>query len=122
MGDDLLQFAGKALPFADAAFLPIAALMARKGHKIFACLFVLSCMITLRLQRDMIYSTGHFQGFTGWLSSDVFYRGMIVYAAFISLFMVLSYYSPGTRWSVYIAASLSIFFMAFVASTVMMAI
>ena len=109
-------------PWADLAWFPIAIAVTRKRQKIKAAVFILACVLALRLQRDVIYSTGHRNGFTNLLDSDVFYRGMCVYALFILVFLALSYYSPGSRGVIYMAAALSWFFMAFISSTVIMAI
>ncbi len=103
-------------PWLDVLWIPVALIVARKGQKIKASAFIIACMISLRLQADIIKGTGHPQGFTGFFESDIFYRGMVVYAFFILAFLGLSYISPGTRGVIYIAASLSIFFMAFISS------
>lgn len=108
------------MPWMDVLWIPLALLVARKGQKIKAVAFIGCCMLTLRLQSDLVKVTGHDRGFTGFFESDVFYRGMMVYSVFIFIFLVLSYISPRTRGVIYIAACLSIFFMAFIASSFIM--
>ncbi len=108
------------MPWLDVLWIPVALLIARKGQKIKAGAFVLVCMVSLRLQAEIIKSTGHPNGFTGFFESDIFYRGMSVYSFFILAFLGLSYISPGTRGVIYVAASLSIFFMAFISSFLIM--
>lgn len=104
----------------DAALIPLALIIARKGQKIKAAAFVVACMIALRLQAEIIIGTGHPFGFTSLMKSYVLYRGMCIYAFFVLVFLGLSYISPRTTGVIYLAASLSIFFMAFVSSFLMM--
>lgn len=106
--------------WADALWIPIAALAAHKSQKIKAVLFVLACMFALRLQADIFARSGYPTGFISLMESYVLYRGMIIYSVFIALYLILSYYSPYTRGVIYMAASLSIFFMAFFVSILMM--
>jgi hypothetical protein len=49
-------------------------------------------------------------------------RGEIVYGIFIIMFLVLVRYSPQTKGIIFFAASLSVYFMAFIASMVIMAL
>ena len=50
------------------------------------------------------------------------YRGYVVYGIFNFLYLLLSHYSPYTKGIIYLAASLSIFFMAFTVSCVVLII
>lgn len=106
----------------DLLWLPIALLVVHKGQRVEAGAFVLICILVMRLQIEILESTGFSKGFTGLLDSSVYNRGLVVYGIFIMLYLVLSYFSPRTRGAIYLAASLSIFFMAFVASTIAMVI
>ena len=110
------------LNWVDALWIPAALFIVHKKQRIKAVLFVLACMVSLRLQAEMIALTGFSTGFVGLFDGDVFHRGMIFYGVCIALYLILSYYSPRTRGVIYMAASLSIFFMAFVGSMVLMSL
>lgn len=104
----------------DVLWLPLAAFVVHKGQKLKALFFVVVCISSLRLQMEIMESTGYNAGFTGWFKMDSFHRGMIVYSIFIGIYLILSCLSPYTKGPIYLAASLSIFFMAFVASSLIM--
>lgn len=106
----------------DAIWLPVAAVVVHKGQKLKALVFIIVCMLTMRLQIEIIQSTGFKSGFTGLWNASLYHRGLIVYAVFTTLYLLLSYFSPYTRGVIYLAASISIFFMAFVASSLVMLI
>ncbi len=104
----------------DVLWIPIALFVVHKKQRVKAVLFILACMFCLRLQAEIIQSTGFKSGFTGLLESDVFHRGLIFYSICISIYLLLSYISPNTKGAIYMAASLSLFFMAFIGSMVLM--
>lgn len=104
----------------DAFWLPIAVLVVHKGQKWKAAAFVLLCMLVFRLQMEIMDSTGFQTGFTGLVKMSLYHRGLIVYGIFTLLYLILSRLSPYTKGIIYIAASLSIFFMAFFVSSIVM--
>lgn len=106
----------------DAVWLPIAGLAVHKGQRLKAVAFVLLCMLVMRLQIEIVQSTGFKTGFTGLWDASLYHRGVITYSVFIFLYLLLSYYSPYTRGVIYLAASISIFFMAFAVSSFIMVI
>jgi len=108
--------------WADALWIPAALFIVHKKQRIKAVLFILACMLSLRLQTEIIEIAGYSNGFTGLIEGSVFRRGMIFYSVCIAIYLLLSYYSPRTSGVIYMAASLSIFFMAFVGSMVLMVI
>jgi hypothetical protein len=110
------------LNWIDALWIPAALFIVHKKQRIKAVLFILACMLALRLQAEMIEMTGFKHGFTGLFEGSVFKRGQIFYSVCIAIYLILSYYSPRTRGVIYMAASLSIFFMAFVGSMVLMSL
>jgi len=110
------------LNWIDALWIPAALFIVHKKQRIKAVLFIVVCMISLRLQAEMIEMTGFDKGFTGLFDGSVFKRGQIFYSVCIAIYLILSYYSPRTRGVIYMAASLSIFFMAFVGSMVLMSL
>ncbi len=108
--------------WADSLWIPLAILTVHKGQRLKAAGFVILCMLVLRLQIEMMQSFGFANGFTGWLDWPLLYRGFAVYGFFTLIYLILSWISPFTRGAIYLAASLSIFFMAFTVSTVVLVI
>lgn len=106
--------------WADLTWLPLALLIVHKGQKIKACAFIIVCMIVMRLQIETFQSIGLSKGVTGFFDWSLIHRGYAVYGVFTLLFLILSYLSPYTRGPIYMAASLSIFFMAFTVSSIVL--
>ena len=104
----------------DAAWLPIALILVHKGQRIKACAFIGVCMMVMRLQIQIFDQMGFAKGITGFIDWPLIFRGYAVYGVFILLFIILSYFSPFTRGAIYLAASLSIFFMAFTVSSIVL--
>lgn len=106
----------------DILWIPAAFFSVHKTQRIKAVIFVGVCLFVMRLQIELINSTGYTTGFTPFMTSDVHHRALIIYSVFIMLFLILSYYSPHTKGIIYQMASLSIFFMAFITSMIIMAL
>ena len=106
----------------DVVWIPVAALVVHKGQKLKAVAFVVLCMMVMRLQIEIVESTGFRKGFTGLMDASLYHRGLIVYGVFITIYLLLSYFSPYTKGVIYLAASISIFFMAFLVSSIVMII
>lgn len=104
----------------DATWLPIALILVHRGQRIKACAFIAVCMIVMRLQIQIFDQMGFAKGITGFIDWPLIVRGYVVYGVFILLFIILSYFSPFTRGAIYLAASLSIFFMAFTVSSIVL--
>ncbi len=104
----------------DLLWIPVALAIVHKGQRLKSIFFIITCIACLRLQMGIMASTGYNFGFTGWFEMSSFRRGLIVYAIFIALFLLLSHLSPYTKGPIYLAASLSIFFMAFILSSLIM--
>ncbi len=104
----------------DLLWLPIALMVTHKGHRLLAAGFVLACMLTLRMQVELMDYTGHPYGFLGILGGDSFMRGLIAYGAIIALFLGLAHFSARTTRMVFLAAALSLYILAFAASMLLM--
>jgi hypothetical protein len=115
-----MDYAALLHDWADVIWIPIAAIAVHKGQRIKAVAFVLLCMLTMRIGVELVRGSGFDTGFFNILASDIFNRAQIVYSVFIIIFLILSHYSPNTKGAVYMAASISIYFMAFVSSMVVM--
>ncbi|MDD3019775.1 MAG: hypothetical protein PHX61_02190 [Alphaproteobacteria bacterium] len=106
----------------DVLWLLLTPLIVHKKQLWKALAFMILCMLVLRLQVEIVQSTGYSTGFTGLLDWPLMYRGFGVYGFFCALYLLLSYFSPYTRGAIYLAASLSIFFMAFTVSSIVLII
>lgn len=104
----------------DAMWIPLAALVVHKGQKWKACAFIILCMIVLRLQIEIAESMGFAKGVTGLVDWPLIVRGYVIYGFFFFLYLLLSWLSPYTRGAIYLAASLTIFFMAFTVSSIVL--
>ncbi len=118
----LAQIQAYAPHWIDLLWLPVTLFVVHTGQRLGAAAFVMICLLVLRLQVEVIESIGFNTGFTGWIDAPAKMRGMIVYSVFIMLFLVLAYFSPATKGAIFLAACLSLFFMAFAASTIIMVI
>ena len=110
------------LQWIDLIWLPLGILTVHKQHRVWSAGFFIACMLMMRLQVELIHSTGFESGFTGLVDMGVHSRGQIVYTIFYIIFIALAVYSPGTRGPIFLAAALSIFFAALFVSTVVMII
>jgi hypothetical protein len=104
----------------DLLWVPVALFMTHKGHRVMGMAFVLSCVFTLRLQVELMDSIGFPDGILGLIHADAFKRGLIVWGILIGLFLLLARLSPNAFYAVFMAAALTIYFLAFTASTVLM--
>ena len=104
----------------DVLWIPLALMIVHKGQKVKACAFIILCMFVLRLQIEIVEQMGFKTGMTGLIDWPLMMRGYAVYGFFFSLYLLLSYLSPFTRGAIYLAASLSIFFMAFTVSSIVL--
>ncbi|MFP4313103.1 MAG: hypothetical protein ACLFR0_02140 [Alphaproteobacteria bacterium] len=104
----------------DIIWIPIVLLIVTKEQRIWALGFLFSCMLMMRLQVEVMHETGYPQGFTNFMTSDAFDRGLVVYSVFYVAYLILTHYSPNTRGALFIAGSISIFFMAFFSSSLIM--
>jgi hypothetical protein len=118
----LEEYTSLLIDWIDILWIPAALFIVHKKQRVKAVLFVIACMLSLRLQAEMIELTGFDTGFTGLFEGNVFRRGMLFYSICIAGYLLLSYYSPRTKGVIYMAASLSIFFMAFVGSMILMSL
>lgn len=102
----------------DILWIPFAVAIVHKGQIIKASAYIIVCMMVMRLQIQIIDMMGYNTGVTGWLDWPAIVRGYVVYGFFIGLFLLLSYLSPYTKGAIYLAASLTLFFIAFTISSI----
>ncbi len=82
--------------------------------------YVLSCVFMLRMQVDLMQSIGYPRGVLPILSEDVFTRGLVVYGAVSVVYFLWAYYLRDSRPVIFMAHSIALFFIALVASMVVM--
>jgi len=104
----------------DLIWVPVAALATKGVFRLKAVLFVLLCSFMLRLQVHLMDDIGFHNGFLHWLHLPLLYRGMIVYGFFIAVFLTLVALSKEHNPYVFIAASITIFTIAFCVSSAAM--
>ena len=104
----------------DLIWFPIAFFVVHKQQRIKTFFFILTCVLTLRLQVEIMNSIEYPTGLLPYMDSYVYHRGLIVYAVIISLFLILARFSPKTNPAVFLAAMISIYMLAFCASMLLM--
>ncbi len=104
----------------DALWIPVGLLVVHKKHRLWAVGFIAACMLMMRLQVELLAGVGYERGIVGLMDSHIFNRGLVVYSVIYIIYFLLAYYSPGTRGSVFMAASISIFFFALFLSMIVM--
>lgn len=108
------------LNWMDLAWIPWALLMVRKKQRIIAVLFVLACVLTLRLQVDLMIEIGFGDGFFKFIDLPLLLRGFMAYGVFIFIFLGLSRWSRELDPYINMAAAITIFIAAFCVSTFIM--
>lgn len=104
----------------DILWLPLVFFLVHKQHRWWAVAFVLTCMLVMRLQVEIIESTGFNFGFMGLINMHAHTRGLLIYSLFYLFFLIIAHFSPKTQGVVFMAACLAIFFMAFFTSMLFM--
>ena len=104
----------------DLLWIPIALFVVDKKHRVKTIAFIVTCMLTMRTQIELIEGTGFAQGFTPFFDAPMHTRGLIVYGTVIMLFLMLAHFSHRTQPIIFFAATLSIYFIAFVISMIVM--
>ncbi len=104
----------------DVIWLPVAFFIVHKHQRVWVISLIISCMFMMRMQLEFISGIGYERGLMSLMNSHILHRALIVYSLFYMLFLILSYYSPHTRGIIIMAASISVFFMAFFVSTFVM--
>lgn len=104
----------------DILWLPIAFFTVHKRHRWWALGFIAGCMVMMRLQSELMEYGGYDHGILGLMTSHVFSRGLVTYSVYYMLFLIMAHYSPRTEGVVFMAACLSIFFMAMFTTVVVM--
>ena len=110
------------LQYIDLLWLPLGLLAMHKQHRCWAIGFFIGCMLMMRLQAELMVSTGYDNGFLGLFEMGAHRRGQNTYSIFYVIYIALAVYSPGTKGPIFMAASISIFFAALFTSMIVMLI
>lgn len=108
------------LNWLDLVWVGIALFALHKGQRLKAVLFILSCVLALRLQVELMQEINYPNGIFHLLNFPLLQRGFITYGAFIAVFLILSHVSREKDPYIFIAASISVFTVAFCASTLVL--
>lgn len=104
----------------DLIWVPLVFAVVDKTQRWKATGFVLGCILALRLQNELLEEFHLSSGLLPFLDSPVFTRGIIVYGVFILLYLWLSKYYKHFDPFIFLAASLTLFGIAFCVSSVVM--
>ena len=104
----------------DILWLPLGVLLVHKPQRMYAAGFFLACFFMMRMQVELIESTGYPNGFLDILKMDVLRRAQITYSIFYVIYIALALYSRETKGAIFMAASISIFFAALFTSMIIL--
>ncbi len=104
----------------DVIWLPIIFFGVHKNHKWWALGFGVSSIIITHLITETMVYIGHERGIMGLLDWHAQTRATVVSSFYYCLFLILAHFSKNTQGVVFMAACLSIFFMIFVTTSLVM--
>lgn len=108
------------LQWIDLIWLPVALLIVHKDQRLLSVAFMTIAFVMMRLQVELMDYIGYPNGLFNVIKSPVLYRSQIVYSLSYAFYIVLSFYSPGSRGAVHMLGALGIFFATFVVSSLIM--
>ncbi|MAZ75965.1 MAG: hypothetical protein CMH31_01535 [Micavibrio sp.] len=104
----------------DFLWIGVALLLAKGRYKAYSVIFVFVSILMLRLQVKLMQEIGFGNGILQWIDTPVLFRGMMAYGVFIAAFLGLVSLSKDENAYVFIAASITIFTIAFCVSSAVM--
>lgn len=104
----------------DLLWLPVGLFVAHKGQRIATSVFVVTCILTLRTQLEIMDEIKHPDGFLGLWSLGLYERGLIVYGILTMVFLILVHLSPRTKGVIFLAAMISLYLLGFCVSMLTM--
>jgi len=108
------------LQWIDLIWLPVMLLVVDKKQRLMVTGMFISCALMMRMQVELMEWTGFTHGFLHLLEWPVQNRAIATYNIFYALYTLLAIFSPYARGSVFLAASITIFFAAMVVSMLVM--
>ncbi|MCI5059553.1 MAG: hypothetical protein MRY79_00615 [Alphaproteobacteria bacterium] len=101
----------------DLFWVVVALVLLHGKQKIQGALFVLVCVFSLRLQIELMQEVGYPDGFVGLIGLPLLYRGFIAYGIFVAGFLSLLHLSKDDSPYIFMAASITVFIVAFCVSS-----
>lgn len=112
---------GFVLQYIDVIWLVVAFFVVRKQQRWQTIALLVGCMVLMRMQVELMYFIGYPHGLIGLIPGiNAFERGLGVYSLFYISYFIFLHYSKETTGSLQMAASIGMFFMVFVTSTMLM--
>lgn len=108
------------MQYIDLAWIALAPFLVKRRFWLKTTLFILACFLMLRFQIELMEVVGFSNGFFDILDTPLLQRGIITYALFIAGFLILAHFSPASDRYVFIGAAITVFFTAFIASTIVL--
>lgn len=108
------------LQWIDLIWLPVMMFVVPKERRLMVAGLFLSCALMMRMQIELMEYTGYETGFMPLIKSHVQNRAIGVYNVFYLLYVGFALLTSGAKSVVFMAASISIFFMAMLTSMVVM--
>jgi len=106
--------------YIDLMWIALVPLLVKKRLWIKTILFILACIIVLRFQVELMEVIGFADGLLNFIHYPLLDRGMITYGVFIALFLILTHFSQDEDAYVFMAAAISVFFGAFIVSSIVL--
>ncbi|MEM8833738.1 MAG: hypothetical protein AAGB32_04275, partial [Pseudomonadota bacterium] len=100
------------LSWLDLLWIPATIFMTPRRYWVKALFLVVCCIITLRLQVELMGEIGFPTGMLPFLTYPALYRGYVVYGVFILFFLSLSAFSKKEHAYIYLAAAISLYVVA----------
>lgn len=104
----------------DLLWLPIGLFVAHRGQRIKTAVFILTCILTLRTQLEIMTEIDHPQGFFGLWNLGLYERGLVIYGLLIMIFLILVHLSPRTKGAIFLVAMISLYIFGFCVSMLAM--
>ena len=108
------------LQWIDLIWLPLILLVLQKEQRLVGAGFFISCAIMMRLQIELMETTGYVNGLLPFMTSHVGARAVATYSLFYAGFLMLAVFSCQTIATIMMAACISIFFVALTTSMIVM--
>jgi hypothetical protein len=104
------------LSWLDLLWVPLVLIMMHKDQKFKSVIFVLVCILALRLQVELMRDIGYENGVLPFFTWPALYRGYVVYGLFMGMFLFLAHISKERNSYIFMAAGISVFIFAFIIS------
>lgn len=104
----------------DGVWILVALLLAKKNQRLVSIAFIVSCMLMMRMQVEMLASAGFAHGIFKLLPYTIFERGLACYSLLYTVYCAFLKFSPGSRGSILLATVISLFFIGFFVSSFVM--